>query len=121
MSRHTHNPVSDHAGRQICSICHQVIIKPILSSDDPRLVDAGLHRSGGRYEEQRYPPLPEMLIALYFNGPALGLPRAPKAPYIDCVAQEAGRRSKGLGNLDDVWTDLHRGWLENDQRKQDQK
>lgn len=116
--RHTHNLVRDSAGREICSICHQVVIKPILSSDDPRLVDAGFHRSGGNYEDDDMtaPPLPEVLIGLYYSGPAIGLPHAPVAPYIELVAQEEGRRfdkgkSKLVGGPDYLWEHLCEGWL----------
>lgn len=119
--RHKHTLQTDRTGRDICTVCNQVVTKPILSSDDQRLVDAGFHRSGGNYVEdlQTFPTLPEILIALYHNGPALGLPRAPVAWYIEVVAQEEGRRYRMFGVPDpvpDIWADLYRRWLEHVQR-----
>jgi hypothetical protein len=118
MGRHTHTPVRQSDGRDVCSACSQVIINPIRTSDDPRLQDAGYHRSGGNQDDYSdMPPLPEVLLALYFNGPALGLPRAPVAPYIDIVAEEEGRRfeagtSKLAGGPDYLWIYLYEGWID---------
>lgn len=83
--RHEHTPVTGSDGRSICTGCRMVIVKPILSSDDPRLVNAGLmrsphHREDDPVDEQM--TLPELLIALHDVGPDYGYRRAPVAPYI---------------------------------------
>jgi hypothetical protein len=116
MARHEHSPVPDGQGREICRFCHQVLVKPILSSDDPRLVDAGLNRSGSDDDELGYaplPPLPDLLIALYHEGPSFGLAKAPAAHYVHLAAQEEGRRYENdiatlVGGLEDMWTTLAR-------------
>jgi hypothetical protein len=116
MGRHEHTPVPDGQGRLVCRFCNQVIIKPITSSDDPRLTDAGLHRSGGdQFEQTGYPPLPEMLITLYHAGPEFMLAKAPAAHYVHLTAQEEGRRFELSDSNDpgDIWAMLHRKLVDN--------
>jgi hypothetical protein len=82
--RHVHTPRGDGQGNQVCSVCNMVIITPILSSDDPRL----------QPEPERYGPLPEILVTLYYDGPDYGLPRAPIAPYVRDIAAYEGELNR---------------------------
>jgi hypothetical protein len=112
---HKHSPVTDAAGREICSTCNQLIINSIKSSDDPRLQDAGFDRGSRQDVELSMPPLPVVLLTLYFNGPALGLAKAPISWYVDNVAQEEGRRYEQgtatlVGGPDDIWDELCKEW-----------
>lgn len=111
---HKHSPVRDAAGREICSTCNQLIVHPITSSDDPRLQDAGFDRGNRQDIELAMPPLPVVLITLYFNGQALGLATAPISWYVDNVAQEEGKRFEQhtttlVGGPDDIWDELCKG------------
>lgn len=98
--RHVHTPVEDSKGQMICTACSQIVVKPILSSEDPRLQGAGLHRSGGEDFEIPFPlPLPVQLILM----DDWGWPEAPIAPYVVMVAQVAQDRGE---DVDDLWERL---------------
>jgi len=91
VTHHTHTTVKDPLGHDLCTVCHQIVITPILSSDDPRLQPA----------EPNYPPLPEMLVTLYYDGPDFGYYRAPVAPYVRDVASLEGNKARY--NSEDLW------------------
>jgi hypothetical protein len=91
--RHTHHLYKDELGRDICSVCHMIVITPILSSDDPRLQPA-----------VEYHPLPDVLVALYYDGPEYGLPRAPVAPYVRDIAAKEGGINRY--NPEELWDKL---------------
>ena len=80
---HVHTTVKDSEGRDICSTCREVIINPITSVDDPRL-----------QPEELFYRLPDVLVALYYEGPEYGYPRAPVAPYIRDVAAYEGELNR---------------------------
>lgn len=101
-----HTPVTNSQGQDICTMCGQIVVKPILNSDDERLQGSGFMRSGHHDDEDEYPPLPELLIELHFNGPFFGYSSAPIAPYIEIVATHIGEQSQGKIDLDDIWDDL---------------
>lgn len=112
---HKHSPVTDAAGREICSTCNQLIINSIKSSDDPRLQDAGFDRGSKQDAELTMPPLPVVLVTLWANGPALGLASAPISWYVDAVALEEEKRfnqgtSRLVGGPDDIWDELCKEW-----------
>lgn len=97
--RHVHTPLPDSAGRLICTTCRAMVIIPILSSDDPRLKGAGFQRGGIRVDESgdggvvgwltsQYPPLPELLIALWDEPDTFRCSKAPVSFYIDAVASQ---------------------------------
>jgi hypothetical protein len=71
-----------------------VVITPILSSDDQRL----------QPPPERYGPLPEVLVTLYYDGPEYGLPRAPIAPYVRDVAAYEGDIERC--DPEDLWDKL---------------
>lgn len=114
-AQHVHTPRRDSSGRDICSSCQSVVITPILSSDDPRLVNAGFQRSNERNTEEIILPLPELLIWLYYNAHTIQLINAPVSWYINEVSRELHEASGGLlgvNNLDEYWTMLHTRWYE---------
>jgi hypothetical protein len=78
--RHVHILVKDQLGQDVCSVCHQVVINPIFSSDDPRLQPPEI-----------FYRLPDVLVTLYYEGPEYGLPRAPIAPYVRDIAEFEGQ------------------------------
>ena len=80
---HTHTPVMDSEGHNICSTCREVVITPITSSDDPRLKPPEV-----------FFRLPDVLVALYYEGPEYGLSRAPVAPYIRDIAALEGELNR---------------------------
>lgn len=80
---HAHTPVMDSEGHNICSTCREIIITPIMSSEDPRL-----------QPEEVFYRLPDVLVALYYEGPEYGYPRAPVAPYIRDVAAHEGELNR---------------------------
>src|SRR6516164_5284093 len=77
--RHKHTPVRDQLGQNVCTVCHTVVIDPIFSSEDPRL-----------QPEPVFFRLPDVLVALFYEGPEYGYPRAPVAPYVRDVAALEG-------------------------------
>lgn len=89
--RHEHTLVRDSSGRDVCSVCRKVVIVPIKSADDPRLDGAGLRRSGEDISDAMADDilcihsLPELLIALYHEGPEFGYAKAPVAPYVQQI------------------------------------
>lgn len=83
--RHEHTTRTDDSGREVCTTCSKVVIKPITSSDDERLINAGLQRSDDRVDDPFHAPLPEQLIAMYNETHG----EFPVAPYIIQVLQQA--------------------------------
>lgn len=81
--RHVHTLIKDAEGRDICSTCREAVIIPIMSSDDPRL-----------QPEEVFYRLPDVLVALYYEGPEYGYPRAPVAPYVRDVAELEGELNR---------------------------
>jgi len=77
--RHIHTTMKDQLGQNICTVCHAIVIEPIFSIDDPRL-----------QPEPDFYRLPDVLVALYYEGPEHGLPKAPVAPYVRDVAEFEG-------------------------------
>lgn len=115
--QHTHRTRRNHQGQEVCLECHLILSNPILESDDERLVDAGFMRSEHHIADNQpygeYPPLPEVLIALYYNGPALGLPSAPVAQYVEQTAIIETRKQNSMAYSDDIWQNLYEGWQRN--------
>lgn len=104
--RHTHTLIRNSAGQDICSGCWQVVTEPITSSDDPRLQGAGLMRSPHHNADNvivERMPLPQLLIALYNEGPEFGFARAPAAPYVLAIIELHVKRRDDLGEL---WLEL---------------
>jgi hypothetical protein len=87
--RHVHIPVEED-GRSICSTCREVIITPIFSTDDPRL-----------QPQEVFYRLPDLLVALYHEGPEYGFQRAPVAPYIRDIAALEGEINRY--NPQEMW------------------
>lgn len=97
--RHEHTVATSIGGRDIC-YCGQQIFKPITSSDDLRLETAGFMRSYKEtYGEEYAQPLPEVLIALHFEGHLYGYANAPIAPYVELIAREHEKRRCDSGDL----------------------
>lgn len=94
--RHVHRTFRDQLGQNICKDCHMVVIEPIFSSDDPRLQPV--------VEQFEPHPLPDVLVALYYDGPDYGLPRAPVAPYVREVASKEGDINRY--NPEELWDKL---------------
>lgn len=87
--RHEHTLRTNERGQDVCMSCSKIVIKPITSSDDPRLENAGLHRSGGQTQESPFPaPLSIQLISMYNESWG----DFPVAPYLITVLEEHGRR-----------------------------
>lgn len=72
-------------GREVCIGCLQVIVNPIIASDDSRLEGAGLQRTT-LPENELEPivmPLPAWLLTLWEDGPEYGFMKAPcRPPYL---------------------------------------
>jgi hypothetical protein len=81
--RHVHTLVKDSEGRDICSVCREAVINPIMDTDDPRL-----------QPEEVFYRLPDVLVALYYEGPEFGYPRAPVAPYVRDIAAFEGELNR---------------------------
>lgn len=99
--RHTHTLVRNSQGQDICTGCWQQVIKPIQSSDDPRLEQSGFMRSP-HHEEDR-PKLsmllPDFLVYAYNETQG----DFPYAPYIMIIMLEHDRR----GDLSEtLWESL---------------
>lgn len=113
---HTHTPQPDSQGRQICSTCQSMVLNTITSSDDPRLVNAGLMRTRSREvtsvdSVDNWLPLPELLISLYYNAEVIGLINAPVAWYVDRIANIVGDRAILTGQSEaNMWNDIHKDW-----------
>lgn len=103
--RHEHTLITNAQGQDVCSSCHQIVFKPITSSDDPRLEEAGFMRSV-HHEQEREPvisvmPLTSMLLWAYNETDG----DFPVAYYMVHVINEHGRRGDISG---DLWIDLSR-------------
>lgn len=101
--KHEHTTITDDKGQEVCSSCHQIVIKPIIDSDDPRLAKAGFMRSGHHEKQPLHDPmpLPEILIAMYDQSQG----DFPVAPYIIITMTEHGKRNTLSDNM---WIELAR-------------
>lgn len=73
--RHEHTTVRNPQGQDICTSCWQQVVKPIYSSDDPRLNESGFMRSP-HHEEERLAQLPHNLPMFMFVSYDVVLPYA---------------------------------------------
>jgi hypothetical protein len=105
---HVHHIVRSPRGQDICTSCGEIVIKPILGWDDERLRGDVVPDVWGPegYEFAEWPPLPIVLITLYYDGPEYGYAKAPIAPYVELVAM---REEAIAGSVpEDFWSKLSR-------------
>lgn len=103
---HVHNITRSPRGEDMCTSCGEIVIQPILDHDDPRLHGAGQMRSpkpSVEYQDE-LPPLPILLITLYYDGPEYGYAKAPIAPYVETVALKEQAITGGIA--EDFWHKL---------------
>ena len=108
---HVHHIVRSPRGQDICTSCGEIVIQPILGWDDERLKGANEIQhtdvwgpEGYEFAPPELPPLPMVLITLYYDGPEYGYPKAPIAPYVELIAM---REEAMAGSIpEDFWFKL---------------
>jgi hypothetical protein len=103
-SGHVHSTVKNDQGQDICRSCGQIVITPILDFDDSRLQGAGAMRSPTVEYPDELPPLPIVLVTLYYDGPEYGYSKAPIAPYVELVAMKEEAVAGSVA--EDFWFNL---------------
>lgn len=104
---HVHHTVRTPRGQDICTSCGEIVITPILGFDDERLHGGKPDvwgPEGYEFAPLELPPLPMVLITLYYDGPEYGYAKAPIAPYVELVAM---REEAIAGSVpEDFWFKL---------------
>lgn len=108
MSGHKHILRKDELGRNVCMTCREIVVTAITDFSDDRLHGAGYDPRPRDYQSDEFegplPPLPVVLITLYYDGPEYGYAQAPIAPYIEMVAIHEDRKEGA--DLENLWVEL---------------